>query len=451
MYERGWAVGLGLAVTALIAAPAAAVAAKRAEVFEMESVSVLDQQDDTVVGPYSLGAGQMAHCESTPSPAVKKYPKLTSDNPLYGELLIDRNPSNPNEGTRFFFVFDESGEKQQAEGEDAADSQPATTTGSAFAGQTSNANYDLLYFDADGDLDLTNDAVIRPMKDPPVSVRRSPQEAPFETLSMEINLGEGAGTQEMRLLARLRFLGGGNGYAFFMPAEVRKGRIRLGGKEYTATLSQSRVITGRFDRPYTQLQLEPADGSRRLEASPYDRFLGTLRWIDGALCEISASPSGDKLTVGPFRGDAGTIRVDRGGRDIDEEKLAVRGFLESDDRILSLGDMSLPIAVEKLREYEIPVGDYTAVTLVVDYGRVVVDFSENLHSVNDSGFLMSKPPDYEGPTGFVDEPLLRSLLGDDRSAHVFLCGPPPMMKFVSAALRKLGFPRRRIYTERFAF
>jgi len=65
--------------------------------------------------------------------------------------------------------------------------------------------------------------------------------------------------------------------------------------------------------------------------------------------------------------------------------------------------------------------------------------------------VLSHERDWPGETGFVDEDKLRRLLGEkERKARVFLCGPPAMMVSVSAALRKLGWSRRRIYSERFA-
>jgi predicted ferric reductase len=66
--------------------------------------------------------------------------------------------------------------------------------------------------------------------------------------------------------------------------------------------------------------------------------------------------------------------------------------------------------------------------------------------------ILSHEEGYEGEQGFVDRSKLeRWLSEEDRKAVVFLCGPPPMMDMVGEALRSLGFPRRRIFTERFSF
>ncbi len=54
-------------------------------------------------------------------------------------------------------------------------------------------------------------------------------------------------------------------------------------------------------------------------------------------------------------------------------------------------------------------------------------------------------------SGRLDRPKLQSLLGGvDRSAAVFICGPPRMMAQVARDMRVLGFKHRDIYTERFS-
>jgi predicted ferric reductase len=64
--------------------------------------------------------------------------------------------------------------------------------------------------------------------------------------------------------------------------------------------------------------------------------------------------------------------------------------------------------------------------------------------------VLSEQDDWPGEKGLVDLDLLRRVLGEeDLKAHVFLCGPPPMMKMVRAALGWLGFSRRRVHSERF--
>lgn len=60
------------------------------------------------------------------------------------------------------------------------------------------------------------------------------------------------------------------------------------------------------------------------------------------------------------------------------------------------------------------------------------------------------PDDWEGPSGFVDGDLLEAELSEtERGFEFYICGPEPMMDAVEGALRQMGVPWRRIYTERF--
>lgn len=65
--------------------------------------------------------------------------------------------------------------------------------------------------------------------------------------------------------------------------------------------------------------------------------------------------------------------------------------------------------------------------------------------------VYTRDPDREPESGRLDESKLRTLLAEcSRKATVFVCGPPKMMKSVHAMLRRIGFPKRAIKTERFA-
>jgi predicted ferric reductase len=64
--------------------------------------------------------------------------------------------------------------------------------------------------------------------------------------------------------------------------------------------------------------------------------------------------------------------------------------------------------------------------------------------------VLSDDPDWPGEKGRIDRERLERLVPDLGEREVFLCGPPPMMKGVVAALRSRGVPRGRIHFERFA-
>ena len=58
--------------------------------------------------------------------------------------------------------------------------------------------------------------------------------------------------------------------------------------------------------------------------------------------------------------------------------------------------------------------------------------------------------DWTGPIGFIDAKLIAGCVPDISRRRVHLCGPPPMMEAVKAALLKLEVPSEQIRTEDFA-
>ncbi len=64
--------------------------------------------------------------------------------------------------------------------------------------------------------------------------------------------------------------------------------------------------------------------------------------------------------------------------------------------------------------------------------------------------ILSLDPDWPGETGQLDGRRIARLVPDAAEREAFLCGPPPMMKALRAALVKLGAPRARIHYERFS-
>jgi predicted ferric reductase len=66
--------------------------------------------------------------------------------------------------------------------------------------------------------------------------------------------------------------------------------------------------------------------------------------------------------------------------------------------------------------------------------------------------VLSDPaPDWQGERGYVTEEIIKRHAGDTLAeAHVYLCGPPPMMTMVIRILRSMGVHPSRIHYERFA-
>ena len=64
--------------------------------------------------------------------------------------------------------------------------------------------------------------------------------------------------------------------------------------------------------------------------------------------------------------------------------------------------------------------------------------------------VLSGDPDWTGEKGFLDAEMIKRLAPDFAERDAFLCGPPPMVASVSAALTGLGMSVTRIHSEVFS-
>lgn len=295
-----------------------------------------------------------------PDAEVKAYPGLESGRPLYGTVEFGTSRLEPRKGVRFCLVVDES----------------------AGTGK----GYDRLYFDVNRDLDLTNDPVLAPMEEPPSPPHPhhnwGNSNVVFHPLSVPFDFGPPYGTRPVEILPRLsesdRIEEGQ--VAFYLVAlEARKGKIQIGRRRYHAVLAQPRLITGRFDKPYTTLYLTTAGLRATREHWWGAEDLSAFRLVDGRFYTISTTPTGDTLMVRRYRGQLGIFRIDPGNRPLDE--VAVRGSLRSDRGNVPVGELAYHAGdAEPVRECELPVGDYCPEALNVRYGRLRIFISQNYHA-----------------------------------------------------------------------
>jgi hypothetical protein len=375
--------------------------------FPMREISAFEKSD-IPSSPYRLNRGAQVECSTEPDKAVKAYPKLNSKRPLYGKVKFDqRQPGGT--GIEFHFVLDESGEtpadQEKQEQKKAPEKKPEPSllqslinklTGSAEKDQAAQkpeekkpklSRYDRLHFDVNRDLDLTNDPVLKPLKDPPWQALPPwplKERMAFEYVDVGIDYGPGLGVRPFRVLP---WFGASEhekqtyNHMFFVATAARQGRIRIGTREYGALLAQAFGITGRFDRPFTALYLKPvgeqADGS----SDGFDsNMLMTTHQIGGGLYMTAATPLGDKLTVKRYRGDFGLFAVGPGGRKIKD--IAMQGSFRSETSAIGTSpDHNRADGKEhKVRECKLPVGDYVPSYLTIDYGRLRIGLSDNYHS-----------------------------------------------------------------------
>ncbi len=237
----------------------------------MKEISILDAKDEETV-KHAMTACDV-YCSTKPDEKVKAYPKLKSKRPLYGTLAVDGNRFRGERGTEYHFVLDASAEPKKVESKSLW-----SALVSAIKGETAQTieNYDLLYFDVNCDLDLTNDPVVRPMKKPlppafaPETEAAEPSTV-FDAVSLPVDYGAGVGTRRMQIVPVLYDVGPESGTLYFVPTVVRQGVIRLGKTEFSAVLSHACTtnMTGRLDRPLAGFRLSPVQRGFRPDSGGF--------------------------------------------------------------------------------------------------------------------------------------------------------------------------------------
>jgi predicted ferric reductase len=96
-----------------------------------------------------------------------------------------------------------------------------------------------------------------------------------------------------------------------------------------------------------------------------------------------------------------------------------------------------------------------AVLLFSNRSRRDIVFSGELAALEKSGtfravHVLTEDKDWAGEKGRLDAACIKRLVPDAADRDAFLCGPPPMMEALRAALLGLGVPKGRIHYERFA-
>jgi hypothetical protein len=378
-------------------------------VFKMEEVSAFDGQ---VAGlsVARLGGGPIFMCTPTPNPEVKTYPKLNSKQPLYGTVMFGgARGSAP--VVRYHFVLDESeqaappAETPKAEEKPESKTEPPPKPGTlversrlGLPGSVPETKYDLLYFDANHDLDLTNDPVVKVMKEPPKGLPLGPNLKVFDAIGVEIPAGGDAPAAKVRVVPLLqvytgmRMIAAGGAdkakiervvqaYLRFMPATVRMGKIQLGKQDYTAILSSSGQIMARLNDPQqTRLQLIPAGEEQSVvRTSSGMDGLGVMREVDGVLCQFSATPNGDELRLSPYRGDLGIFEIVPANKEVKDR--GVLGVLMGKERTVVFGGpaMSSPPPEPKAAQHKLPVGDYSGYYLALRVGNAAATLRQNAY------------------------------------------------------------------------
>lgn len=348
---------------AVLLVPLVANSAATDAVFPLHTKSILGENgqisaDTTVYGATQLFVGP---CSTTAAPGIK-YPQLKSAVPLYGYVTFGKSADATQSGC--YFVLDESSPA------DVEKEQPPKNV---------KRNYDVLFFDANRDKDLTND--------PKTVTAKSPLERlPFYS-------GPGGVTQSFQtvttkqtgpLIPWLNLRNPQQAYMILMSTTVRAGTIKIGEQSYEVLLgNQYRGQTGRV--------MAKPEGGTRWQAMSLNR----LQKLHDDFYTISVNNTGDQLTVSPYQGKYGFLKVAANAPDI--EKMGVSGTVYAQDQTnLTLGDAYVK---ELPRQHQLPENEYRA-SLVLDYGSVRAYLST-------TGYNMSIRDQHPVVLDFSEKPTVR--------------------------------------------
>jgi hypothetical protein len=344
--------------------------------YKLREVSVFDAGKDHFL------RGQMCRCQDKSFPEVKNYPAFTSQAPIFGSVRFGGRQDETNSGLLFYFAVDES--------------------------RGTGKGYDRLYFDANRDLDLRNDPVVKPRQAPPdhgykPNFSGIKSVAAFDFLRLKLDTNGGS-SELVEIMPRLLLTGNEKQtyrYLFFVRTHLFEGDIRIAGEKFHAQLGDDYAISPSFDFPGTALELSGAKTS--FDWWGGDR-ISAMHKVNGHFFSFSATQNGE-LTVHPYRGDLGTFEIGPGTRKLTNTNFSLTGSFEARDWAVPVGgDIKdgRPVEVSRCR---VPVGDYLPEYLTLQFGRLRIALSQNYHSEGKRQSRDGRPPVY-GITIRKDKPFV---------------------------------------------
>lgn len=326
-------------------------------VFDLDEVSAFELNRQ--IG-FSFSSGQRSYCTEIPSDEVEVYPEFKSDKPFYGSVEFRSDYDGALPLRKYYFVLDES----------------AGTGG----------GYDRLHFDMNQDLDLTNDSVLSPHKNPPNKTRArmstAQQQTTFEYLNIPFEF-DSESVRPLKILPWFLICDHLPPLVKFVNPTIHKSKIELAGHRYDVYLGHDYMITGWFHSPLTAVYLIPEGKTYRTSWRGAERLMAVHN-IAGTFYQLSATPAGDKLIAQEYNGPFGTFEV-RPGRDIRPGMITAGGSLRSQEIAVALGGP----------ESRVPVGNYLPSYLTIIFvDRMMISLSDNYHADGQPGSAVNRKKNY---------------------------------------------------------
>jgi len=329
------------------------------QVFELKEVSAFDVPKQL---HWDFCRGQDTLCSENPDPNVTTYPEFVSEKPLFGKIHLPRELHTGLRGRWYYFALDQTGKAEQG--------------------------YDILYFDLNCDLDLTNDKPLAVQQNPPkgatVSQSAIKNQICFDFLALPFNFDDEE-SRPLEIMPRLVVNEGDEKFLVLVTTTAFTGKIDIAGRNYDVWLGHNRFISGWFNNPLTALHLIPDGDFQRIQ-----EYSGNLltKWhrINDTDYHFSASPSGDRLIVQPYQGKYGIIKSRPANHSFKNAKIS--GVLYSGKDIYWFGGKSNRKPVSSCR---IPVGDY-ALGLEIFFDDLHLSTGANIHSDGHRLARIDDPP-----------------------------------------------------------
>lgn len=333
MRPSGWASLACLALMSAIPAHAADPPAKAStQTSLLKKLAITDVQTTN----RDLFRGLYVSMQQGGPAATLKYPEMHSDKPRFGEIRQDFGL-----GGLYAFALDES--------------------------QGPGKGYDVVYFDANANRDLTDDPPVKRLETMPGKVKFNyssiQEQFAFETVTAVDPEGE---LPPVELIPRFRVYSGGRIRGNFLPACAYQTQFDMDGQKWDVVVS---VPTSRA------FVLHP-EGMNDYSANwSGHTSTSSLHPVNGALYSFEVSPDWTEMTTRRYDGPMGKFMLGAGGRNLTE--MTMSGAVTTRKYSTPVGDVQKTGRVKSSSECLLPVDDYTAAFISIRYGSLAFGLSAN--------------------------------------------------------------------------